>query len=151
MTAVFEILKTKVAEISGLRPLDYAAALSGECPIYLFTDASNLGTGAWLGQGPDPDHAFPVAYDSCSSSAAERNYPTHEKELLAIILALKLWSPLLLDVPIQVQTDHFTLKWFLQQCDLSECQKHWLSILSHFDLCIDHISGVNNSIADALS
>lgn len=150
-TAAFEILKAKVAEISGLRPLDYAAALSGECPIYLFTDASNHGTGAWLGQGPDPDHAFPVAYDSRSLSAAERNYPTHEKELLAIVRALKLWRPLLLDVPIQVQTDHFTLKWFLQQRDLSERQKRWLGVLSRFDLRIDHISGVNNFIADALS
>ncbi|KAE8538592.1 hypothetical protein D1P53_004954 [Cryptococcus gattii VGV] len=90
VTTTFEILKMKVVEISGLGPLDYAAVLSGKCPIYLFTNASNLSTGAWLGQGPDPDHAFPVAYDSCSLSATEHNYPTHEKELLAIVCTLKL-------------------------------------------------------------
>lgn len=41
-SAAFQILKQKVAAISALRPLDYAAALSGKAPIYLFTDASNM-------------------------------------------------------------------------------------------------------------
>lgn len=149
-SAAFQILKQKVAAISGLRPLDYAAALSGKAPIYLFTDTSKYGTGAWLGQGPNPEDAYPVAYDSRGLSQAEQNYPTHEKELLAVVHTLKLWRPLLLDIPVHIQTDHFTLKWFLQQRDLSERQKHWLGILSHFDLRINHIAGVNNFIADAL-
>ncbi|ADV21042.1 Hypothetical Protein CGB_C4246C [Cryptococcus gattii WM276] len=71
-----------------------------QAPIYLFTDASKYSTGTWLGQGPTPEDAYPMAYDSCGLSPAKQNYPTHEKELLTII---------------------------------------------------DHIAGVNNFIADALS
>lgn len=36
-SAAFQILKQEVMDISGLRPLDHAAALSGKALIYLFT------------------------------------------------------------------------------------------------------------------
>ena len=37
---------------------------------------------------------------------AEKNYPVHEKELLAIIRTLKKWRSDLLGIPIHVYTDH---------------------------------------------
>ena len=50
---------------------------------------------------------------------AEKNYLIHEKELLAIIHALKKWRSDLLGIPIYVYTDHRTLENFDTQRDLS--------------------------------
>ena len=53
------------------------------------TDASDFAVGAVLsqdqGQGDQP-----VAFESRKLSLAELNYPVHEKELLAIVHALRL-------------------------------------------------------------
>ncbi|UOH81077.1 hypothetical protein LQV05_003746 [Cryptococcus neoformans] len=147
----FEDLKDMLARITGLSPLSHDAVLAGQINLYLFTDASNTGIGAWLGTGPSPDQAQPIAYDSRSLTSAERNYPVHEKELCAIIHALKEWRPLLLGLPVHIMTDHATLKWFFQQPNLSERQKRWLLVLADYDLHISHIPGVTNVIADAFS
>ncbi|EAL17172.1 hypothetical protein CNBN1970 [Cryptococcus deneoformans B-3501A] len=62
----FEALKEMVARITGLSPLSHEAILAGQTHLYLFTDASNTGLGAWLGTGLSPDNAQPIAYDSRS-------------------------------------------------------------------------------------
>lgn len=149
--SAFEDLKEMLVRITGLSPLSHDAVLVGQTNLYLFTDASNTGLSAWLGTGPSPDQAQPITYDSCSLTSAEHNYPVHEKELCAIIHALKEWRPLLLGLPVHVMTDHATLKWFFQQPNLSEHQKHWLLILADYDLQISHIPGVTNVITDVFS
>jgi hypothetical protein len=50
----------------------------------------------------------PVAFDSMQLKGAERNYPVHEKEMLAIIRALKKWCSDVLRTQIFVYTDHRT-------------------------------------------
>jgi hypothetical protein len=50
---------------------------------------------------------------------AEKNYPIHEKELLAVVCTLKKWRADLLGIPISVYTNHCTLQTFDSQCDLS--------------------------------
>ena len=42
-------------------------------------------------------------------SATEKNYAAHEKELLAIVHALKKWRVYLKGLPFIVQTDHQSL------------------------------------------
>ena len=49
----------------------------------------------------------------------EKNYPVHEKELLALIRTLKKWCSDLLSIPIVIYTDHRTLQNVDMQCDLS--------------------------------
>jgi len=53
---------------------------------------------------------------------AEKNYPVHKKESLAIMRALKKWRSDLLGIPIFVYTDHQTLQNFDTQHDLSHHQ-----------------------------
>ncbi|GJP85494.1 hypothetical protein CLOP_g15587 [Closterium sp. NIES-67] len=59
-------------------------------PFELITDASDLAVGVVLlqdfGEGLQP-----IAYESRKLNPAERNYPVHEKELLAIVHAFKVW------------------------------------------------------------
>ncbi|TFY53312.1 hypothetical protein EVJ58_g9520 [Rhodofomes roseus] len=81
----------------------------------------------------------------------ELNYPIHEKELLAVIRALKKRRADLLGMPILVYTDHWTLENFTTQKDLSRRQLHWQEFLAHYDLTIVYIKGEDNTVADALS
>jgi hypothetical protein len=57
--------------------------------VYLTTDASDRRTGAVLSFGETWETAHPLAFDSYQLNDAEKNYPTHEKELLAIVKAMK--------------------------------------------------------------
>ena len=57
-------------------------------PFVVTTDASNFALGAILSQGP-VGKDLPVAYASTSLQSAALNYSTTEKELFAIIFAVK--------------------------------------------------------------
>jgi RNase H-like domain found in reverse transcriptase len=59
-------------------------------PYIVTYDASDLGIGAVLEQEQD-DGPHPVAFASRKLSGAERNYPAHERKLLAIVYALREW------------------------------------------------------------
>lgn len=95
--------------------------------------------------------ARPVAFNSLQLKPAERNYPVHEKELLAIICALKKWCFDLLGTHFFVYTDHQTLENFNTQKDLSRRQLCWQEFLSQYDFTITYIHGEDNTIADTLS
>ncbi len=84
-------------------------------------------------------------------SGAQLNYPVHEKELLAIICALKKWRTDLLGSSFEVYTDHRTLENFNKQQDLSRRQAHWMELMSQYDFSISYICGEDNTVADALS
>jgi hypothetical protein len=79
------------------------------------------------------------------------NYPVHEKELLAVIRALKKWRTDLLGSHFFVYTDHRTLTNFETQKDLSRRQAHWQEYLSQFELTFIYIWGEDNTVTDALS
>ena len=70
--------------------------------IFLTADASDRATGAVLSFGPTWETARPVAFDSKSLKDAELNYPTHEKELLAILRGIRKWRVDLLGSPFFV-------------------------------------------------
>jgi len=60
-----------------------------EKPFMLIMDASNFAAGAILEQADALGQSHPVAFFLKSLQPAEQNYKIHDKELLAIILALK--------------------------------------------------------------
>lgn len=78
-------------------------------------------------------------------------YPVHEKELLAIIRALKKWRMDLMGSEFVVYTDHRTLENFNVQRDLSRRQLCWQEFLSQYECTISYIKGEDNTVADALS
>ena len=95
--------------------------------------------------------ARPVAFDSMTFKGAELNYPVHEKELLAIIRALKKWRVDLLSSLFFIYMDHKTLENFNTQKDLSRRQARWMELMSQHDAKIIYIKGDDNCVADALS
>ena len=92
-----------------------------------------------------------VAYESYQLNDAEKNYPVHEKELLAIVKALKKWCTSLLGTHFQIFMDYRTLEFFQSQKDMSRRQMHWSMYLADFDYEIIYIRGEDNTAADALS
>lgn len=69
--------------------------------------------------GPTKVQAQLVAFDSMQLKGAELKHPVHEKELYAIIWALKKWRVDLLGEKFTVYTDHQTLESFQSQKELS--------------------------------
>ena len=119
---------------------------------FIHCDASGFATGAVLEQ----DHGKglqPCAFISKKMLAAERNYPVHEQELLAVIRALKEWRCYLhgCSQTISIYTDHHSLTYLQTQPHLSTRQVRWVEFMSDYDLETLYIPGPNNVVADALS
>ena len=145
----FDAIKQLVVSHECLTSIDHSNL--GDNRIFVSTDASDYCTGAVLSYGPDLQSARPVAFESAQLSGAELNYPVHEKELLAIVRALKKWRIDLLGVPFTVFTDHRTLENFNHQKHLSRRQARWQEFLGQYDFRIVYLKGADNSVADALS
>ena len=122
-----------------------------EYKVFVTTDASNKCSGAILSFGKFWSSARPVTFDLMTFKGAKLNYPVHEKELLAIIRALKKWQIDLLGSPFFVYMDHKTLENFNTQKDLSCRQARWMELMSQYDAKIIYIKGKENSVVDALS
>ncbi|GJP40677.1 hypothetical protein CLOM_g329 [Closterium sp. NIES-68] len=119
-------------------------------PFELITDASNLAIGAVLlqdfGEGLQP-----IAYELRKLNPAERNYPVHDKELLAIVHAFKVWRCYMTAADVTVQTDHKSPQFIHAQPTLNPRQIRWLDCLeSNFHYRVTYKRGVSN-IADALT
>ena len=75
----------------------------------------------------------------------------HERELLAVIHALRTWRHYLLGRKFIIVSDHHSLKYLQTQPQLSRRRARWLEILAEFDFEIVHRPGKSNVVADALS
>ncbi|GAA6026234.1 hypothetical protein JCM8202_000461 [Rhodotorula sphaerocarpa] len=143
----FEAIKRIVTSLPVLKPVDQ----SSKAPIWLMTDASKVGVGAVLLQGEDWRTAHPCGFWSRQYIAAEKNYPTHEQELLAIVAALKAWQLELLGVRFRVLTDHDTLRHLRTQQTLSKRQARWVETLADYDFDLAYLPGKKNAVADSMS
>ena len=107
-------------------------------PYTVITDASGFAIGAALCQ--DQGNGLqPCAYLSRTMAPAERNYPVHEQELLAVIHALREWRHHLLGAKFTIVTDHRSLQYLQTQPSLSARQARWSEFLQQFDFEI-HLS-----------
>ena len=124
-----------------------------EEPFFLETDASAFATGAVLMQ-KDPNGALhPCGYLSRTLSETEQNYQIYDRELLALIRALKEWKIYLEQAKhtVTVFIDHDNLKYFRSGQDLNKRQARWSLFLSQFPLKLVHKPGKTMILSDALS
>jgi RNase H-like domain found in reverse transcriptase len=119
-------------------------------PYIVTCDASDVGIGAVLEQETE-NGPHPVAFASRKLSGAEINYPVHERELLAIVYALREWRPYLHGSRFVIKTDHHPLRYLDTQTNLSKRQMRWMETLQEYDYEIVYVQGKFNVVADALS
>jgi len=112
----------------------------------VYCDASYLGLRCVLMQ-----EGRPVAYASRQLKVHEKNYPTHDLELAAIVFALKSWRHYLYGSQFQVFSDHKSLKYLFDQKELNMRQRRWMEYLKDYDFELLYHPGKANVVADALS
>ncbi|KAK9117261.1 hypothetical protein Sjap_016208 [Stephania japonica] len=110
------------------------------------TDASKIGLGCVLMQ-----ESRVIAYASRQLKIHEKNYPTHDLELAAVVFALKIWRHYLYGERFVLFTDHKSLKYLFTQKELNMRQRRWLEFLKDYDFSLEYHPGKANVVAHALS
>src|SRR6266704_2668375 len=116
-------------------------------------DASGYAVGATLMQRKEDGKKHPIGYFSATLNEAQRNYDIYDLELLAIVMALKNWRPLLAGSPhkIIIYSDHLNLQYWRLPQRISRRVVREVLELSEYDFEIRHLPGRLNGKADALS
>ena len=92
-----------------------------------------------------------VAYASRQLKSHEKNYPTHDLELAAIVFALKIWRHYLYGEKCFIYNDHKSLKYLHSQRKLNLRQRRWMELIKNYDCVIDYHPEKANVVVDALS
>jgi hypothetical protein len=92
-----------------------------------------------------------VAYSSRQLKIHEKNYPTHDLELAAVVHALKTWRHYLYGQKCDIYTEHKSLKYIFTQSKLNMRQRRWLELIKDYELEIHYHPDKANVVADALS
>ena len=92
-----------------------------------------------------------VAYASRRLKLHEKNYPTHNLELVVIVFALKIWRHYLYGEKCFIYTDHKSLNYLPSQRELNLRQRRWMELIKDYDCVIDYHPGKDNVVVDALS
>jgi hypothetical protein len=139
-STTFAALKTAVTTAPVLALPDFVEPFIVEC------DASTYGFGTVLLQGQ-----YPVAFFNRSVAPCHQSLAAYERELIGLVLAIRHWCPYLWGRRFLVRTDHYSLKFLLDQRLATIPQHHWVGKLLGFDFSVEYKVGNTNTVADALS
>ena len=119
-----------------------------EAPVFLHTDACDVGIGAYLFQVIDGQEK-PVSFLSKALSGPQLNWSTYDKEAYGIYYAIFKLQYLIRDIKFTVRTDHKNLVHIGE----GGTQKvaRWREFLMPFNFDVEHIEGTKNIVADGFS
>ena len=137
-------LKSRLATQPVLRPPDYSL------PFSLAVDASDLAIGAVLFQTVnDIDH--PICFYCRKLDKHHRSYSTVEKEALALVLSVHIFSIYFGSSVVKVYTDHNPLTFVERMASHNQKLLRWSLELQQYNLRIIHRAGKDNLLPDLLS
>ncbi|KAK5836110.1 hypothetical protein PVK06_011861 [Gossypium arboreum] len=96
-------------------------------------------------------HFQPIYYVSRTLTAAQENYTTMEKELLAVVFTFDKFRKYLILSKVVIYTDHSALRHLLTKTDAKPELIRWILLLQEFDLETNDKKGDENLAADHLS
>ncbi|KAG3069003.1 hypothetical protein PC121_g9980 [Phytophthora cactorum] len=136
----------------GLTEALIIAVADQDRPFHVVCDASDIAIGCALMQHDHEGRDRVVYYRSRQLKPAERNYPVHDKELLAMKYALAKFRVYLFGSgPFVVYTDHASLQTVLKSLHISLRMARWLSFFAEYDFRVEYKPGRLHVVADALS
>ena len=94
-------------------------------------------------------------YTSGSFKAAELNYHSNEKELLAVKQVISKFSAYLTPVKFLVRTDNKNFTYFLRTNIAGDSKQgrlvRWQMWFSRYSFEVEHLAGTKNTLADCLT
>ena len=123
-------------------------------PLIIKMDVSDYALAAILSMVSLTDNeVHRIAFHSHTFTPPKLNYDVHDKELLAIFEAFKIWCHYLKGspTPIDVVTDHKNFEYFSTTKLLTHCQVHWSECLCQFNLTIHFCPGRLGTKPDVLT
>ena len=139
----FEDVKMAIHECPSLFFMDE------QLPVFLHTDASKYGIGAYLFQLTSDGKEKPIAFISKTLTDTQRRWHTPQKEAYAIYYAFKQLEYLLRGVKFTLRTDHKNLIYINDT--MTEMVIRWKIEVQEYDFDVEHIPGPLNVVADGLS
>jgi hypothetical protein len=136
----FAALKRALSTGPVLQMPDFSRQFIVDC------DASGTGFNVVLHQWQGP-----LAFFNCPFAARHSKLAAYERELIGLVQAVRHWRPYLWGRRFLVRTDHYSLKFLLDQWLSTVAQHQWLSKLFGFHFAVEYRPGRLNSVADALS
>jgi hypothetical protein len=118
-------------------------------PFIIEADASDYCIGGVLKQKRGKQEVA-IRFYSRNMIQAERNYSTLEKELLAVINAVRVFKNYL-HKKFTIRTDHKSLIWLYKVKNPQGRIARWIMFLSDLDFVIEYKEGDSNLVADCLS
>ena len=147
MVTAFEALKHQVSNAVALNLPNFNKK------FVLVTDASDTGVGAMLtnrSNSSDETKLDPIAFFRHALSPGQSRYSTTEKELLAIVLAVRKFR-VYLGRPVDLITDHRALRWLstLDAHDQNGRRGRWIEQRQQYDINPIHKAGKSSELSMA--
>jgi hypothetical protein len=117
-------------------------------PIFIETDASDYGYGAYMYQRVN-GYDRPIIILSKTFTPQQLRWSTPEKEAFIIWYALRKWDYLIRDTKFTLRTDHKNLT-FIRESGSAKVHR-WFLDIQEYDIIWEHIKGETNIVADDLS
>ncbi|KAL4379068.1 hypothetical protein GQ457_02G036740 [Hibiscus cannabinus] len=136
----FQNLKEAVTSAPVLSLPDFGEDFSVE------TDASETGVGAVLVQ-----KGRPLAFFSKGLGSKHQKLSVYEKEMLAVLMAVKKWLPYLIGCHFKIKTDHQSLRFLAENQAITPAQQKWVAKMMGLDYEVVYKKGTHNVVADTLS
>jgi hypothetical protein len=141
-----DALKTAINECPILFFLDENAENSS---VHLYTDASDVGFGAYVCQRFADGKEVPIGFMSRCFTPVQKRWSVPEREAYGILEGVKKFEYLLRDVKFVLHTDHENLVHIRDSGSPKVIR--WKLQLQEFQFEIEHVRGVDNIVADAMS
>ena len=133
-------IKDRMTKAPVLRLPDFTKVFEVAC------GESGVGIGGVLSQ-----ENHPIAYFSEKLNDAKLKYSTYDKELYAVVQALRYWRHYLLPQEFVLYSDHEALRFLNSQKKLNPRHGKWVEFIQAYTFVLKHHAGSENRVADALS